>query len=80
MNIKNTFFQRCSFAHCWRFAMPTSAKPDSRSVPYDVASYGEVDAFVEEQMHRLNGPGISLVIVKGDNRTSARLWTSLPGW
>jgi len=49
-----------------RFAMPASAKPDSRSAPYDAASYGEVDAFVEEQMHRLNIPGISLVIVEGD--------------
>ena len=49
-----------------RFAMPASAKPDSRSAPYDAASYDEVDAYVEEQMHRLNIPGVSLAIVEGD--------------
>jgi CubicO group peptidase (beta-lactamase class C family) len=47
-------------------AAPASAKPASGSVSYDDALYDEVDAYVEQQMHRLNIPGVSLVIVKGD--------------
>lgn len=38
-----------------------SAKPVSTSGPYDA-----IDAYVEEQMHRLNIPGVSLAIVEGD--------------
>jgi CubicO group peptidase (beta-lactamase class C family) len=43
------------------FAKPASAKPVTNS-----ASYDALDAYVEEQMHRLNIPGVSLVIVEGD--------------
>ena len=43
------------------FARPTSAKP-----VFNSASYDEIDAYVEEQMHRLNMPGVSLAIVEGD--------------
>jgi CubicO group peptidase (beta-lactamase class C family) len=48
------------------FAKPASAKPVSNSASHDTASYDEVDAYVEQQMHRLNMPGVSLAIVKGD--------------
>lgn len=43
------------------FAKPASAKPASNS-----ASYDAIDAYVEEQMHRLKMPGVSLAIVEGD--------------
>lgn len=48
------------------FARPASAKPVSTSASYDAASYDEVDAYVEQQMQRLNIPGVSLAIVEGD--------------
>ncbi|MDY6878549.1 MAG: serine hydrolase domain-containing protein [Chloroflexota bacterium] len=40
---------------------PASAKPASSS-----ASYDEIDAYIEQQMRRLNIPGVSLAIVEGD--------------
>ncbi|HET7089850.1 MAG TPA: serine hydrolase domain-containing protein [Anaerolineae bacterium] len=43
------------------FAKPASAKPVSNSSSYDA-----IDAYVEEQMHRLKMPGVSLAIVEGD--------------
>ena len=43
------------------FAKPASAKPVANS-----ASYDAIDAYVEQQMHRLHVPGISLAIVEGD--------------
>ena len=43
------------------FARPASAKPALTS-----GSYEEIDAYIEQQMHRLNLPGISLAIVEGD--------------
>lgn len=49
------------------FARPASPKPGTQSAPYDaVASYEAIDAYVEEQMHRLKIPGVSLAIVEGD--------------
>jgi CubicO group peptidase (beta-lactamase class C family) len=48
------------------FAKPASAKPASNGASYDAASYDAIDAYVEEQMHRLNMPGVSLAIVEGD--------------
>jgi CubicO group peptidase (beta-lactamase class C family) len=47
-------------------ARPALAKPVSNSASYDEASYNEVDAYVEDQMHRLHMPGVSLAIVEGD--------------
>ena len=43
------------------FAKPASAKPASSGTSYDA-----IDAYVEEQMHRLHIPGASLAIVEGD--------------
>jgi CubicO group peptidase (beta-lactamase class C family) len=43
------------------FGRPASASPVTNS-----ASYDAIDAYVEEQMHRLNMPGVSLAIVEGD--------------
>ena len=43
------------------FAKPASAKPVTNS-----ASFDAIDAYVEQQMHRLNIPGVSLAIVEGD--------------
>ena len=43
------------------FTRPASAKPTLTS-----GSYEEIDAYIEQQMHRLNLPGISLAIVEGD--------------
>jgi CubicO group peptidase (beta-lactamase class C family) len=43
------------------FAKPASAKPVSKDNSYDA-----IDAYVEQQMHRLNIPGVSLAIVEGD--------------
>ncbi|GAB4537758.1 MAG: serine hydrolase [Anaerolineae bacterium] len=43
------------------FVRPVSAKPASNRSAYDA-----IDAYVEEQMHRLNMPGVSLAIVEGN--------------
>lgn len=43
------------------FAQPASAKPVSSN-----ASYDAIDAYVEQQMQRLNIPAVSLAIVEGD--------------
>ena len=43
------------------FAKRTSAKPISNGTSYDA-----IDAYLEQQMHRLNIPGASLAIVEGD--------------
>jgi CubicO group peptidase (beta-lactamase class C family) len=43
-------------------ALPhSSARPVRDSTPYDA-----IDAYVEQHMHRLNIPGVSLAIVEGD--------------
>ena len=47
-----------------RLAKPASAKTVSSSSSHD--AYAAIDAYVEEQMHRLNMPGVSLAIVEGD--------------
>jgi CubicO group peptidase (beta-lactamase class C family) len=66
MNIKKFLFP--SLAVCAvialihrLFAKPASAKPASKGAPYDA-----IDTYVEQQMHRLNIPGVSLAIVEGD--------------
>jgi CubicO group peptidase (beta-lactamase class C family) len=51
----------------WMSAKPALAKPIFSSI-----SYGEIDAYIEEQMQRLNLPGVSLVIVEGDQITYLR--------
>jgi len=43
------------------FAKPAPAKQVSRRDPYDA-----IDAYIGEQMHRLNIPGASLAIIEGD--------------
>lgn len=43
------------------FARSASAKPAINNTLYDT-----IDAYVEEQMHHLNIPGVSLAIVEGD--------------
>jgi len=43
------------------FAKPASAKTVFKSAPYD-----GIDDYVEQQMRRLNIPGVSLAIVEGD--------------
>ena len=43
------------------FAKTASAKPASKG-----ASYDAIDAYIKQQMHRLNIPGVSLAIVEGD--------------
>jgi CubicO group peptidase (beta-lactamase class C family) len=42
-------------------AKPASARPPSKGTSYDA-----IDAYVEERMHRLKIPGVSLAIVEGD--------------
>lgn len=44
-----------------RTAKPASAEPVSKTTPRDA-----IDAYVEQQMRRLNIPGASLAIVEGD--------------
>jgi CubicO group peptidase (beta-lactamase class C family) len=43
------------------FGKRAAAKPAIKSAPYDA-----IDAYVEQQMRRLNIPGVSLAIVEGD--------------
>lgn len=51
-----------ALALCGKFITKTrSTRPVRRS-----ASYDAIDAYVEEQMHRLKIPGVSLAIVEGD--------------
>ncbi|UCF26649.1 MAG: beta-lactamase family protein [Chloroflexota bacterium] len=70
MNIKKIIF--ISVAVCsvialirrlltWAFTKPKSIKPGSNRIPY-----ASIDAYVDEQMKRLNIPGVSLAIVEGD--------------
>ncbi len=66
MNIKRLLFPlllACTMLALMfrRSVKPASAKPVSNS-----GSYDEIDAYVEQQMHRLNIPGVSLAIVEGD--------------
>lgn len=66
MNIKKFLFPSllvCAVLALIRrvFAKPASAKPVTNSAAYDA-----IDAYVEQQMHRLNMPGVSLAIVEGD--------------
>src|SRR5574341_287262 len=72
MNIKNFLFPSLlvctALALIHRaFAKPASAKPVTNSICYDA-----IDAYVEQQMHRLNIPGVSLAIVEGDRITHVR--------
>jgi CubicO group peptidase (beta-lactamase class C family) len=43
------------------FTRPATAKPVTNSIPYEA-----IDAYIEEQMHRLKMPGVSMAIVEGD--------------
>ncbi len=43
------------------FAKPAPSRPASSRT-----SYKSIDTYIEEQMHRLSIPGLSLVIVEGD--------------
>jgi len=42
------------------------ARPKSEILVTDDASHHAIDAYLEEKMHRLNIPGVSLAIVEGD--------------
>ncbi len=49
------------------FAKPASAKPASGGGSYDAGTfYAAIDAYIEQQMRRLNFPGVSLAVVEGD--------------
>ena len=48
------------------FAKPADAKPDSAKPVSNSVSYDAIDAYIQEKMHRLNIPGVSLAIVEGD--------------
>jgi CubicO group peptidase (beta-lactamase class C family) len=70
MNIKKFIFPTLLFcsllAFIYRlfgraFAKPTPAKPASNATFYDA-----IDAYIKQQMRRLNIPGVSLAIVEGD--------------
>ena len=72
MNIKNFLFPSLlvctALALMHRvFAKPASAKPITNDTSYDA-----VDAYVEQQMRRLNIPGASLAIVEDDKITHLR--------
>jgi CubicO group peptidase (beta-lactamase class C family) len=48
------------------------ARPKSEILVTDNASHHAIDAYIEEQMRRLNIPGISLAIVEGDRIAHVR--------
>ena len=48
------------------FAKSASAKSVSTSVSRDAVLFDELDAYVEKRRRRLNIPGVSMVIVEGD--------------
>jgi CubicO group peptidase (beta-lactamase class C family) len=57
------------------FAKSSSVEPTSTGT-----SYAGIDAYIEEQMHRLNIPGAALAIVEGDRIVHARgLGRARPG-
>jgi len=61
-------------------AKPVSARDSYDEASIDEASYHEVDAYIEAQMQRLNIPGVSLAIVKGDQIVHLRgLGRARPG-
>lgn len=74
-------FLLSSFAVCaglavaYRLSKPAAAKTASKSSSYDA-----IDAYVEQEMRRLNIPGASLAIVEGDQVTHLRgFGHALPG-
>ncbi len=54
------------------FAKPADAKPDSAKPVSNSVSYDAIDAYIQEKMHRLNIPGVSLAIVEGDQIVHVR--------
>jgi CubicO group peptidase (beta-lactamase class C family) len=66
MNLKRTFIPLLAGGLVLALALRSSAKPAAvRAKPGD-ASYGAIDTYLEEQMRRLNLPGLSLAIVEGE--------------
>jgi CubicO group peptidase (beta-lactamase class C family) len=66
MSIKKVFFPSLLVGTVlalilWEAAKPAAAKPVPNSAAYDA-----IDAYIEQQLHRLNIPGVSLVVVEGD--------------
>lgn len=63
---KKLLFTWLAFGALLALARWLFAKPPSNKVANGQNSYAEIDAYIEQQIHRLNIPGISLAIVEGD--------------
>jgi CubicO group peptidase (beta-lactamase class C family) len=66
MNMKNLLLGSLGVGAVLAVASRLSAKPASARPVTDSASYDAIDAYIEQQMHRLKIPGVSLAIVQGD--------------
>lgn len=66
LSIRTNFFQSLAVCAVLALNFKLLAKTGlAKSVP-DSTSYEQIDAYVEQQMRRLNIPSVSLAIVKGD--------------
>ena len=65
MNVKKLLFPSLAFGTVLALARWLFAKPASNIATAHHNSYAEIDAYIEQQMRRLNIPGVSLAIVEG---------------
>jgi CubicO group peptidase (beta-lactamase class C family) len=65
MNLKRVLFPSFLLSAVLALSLRGFAKRASAKPAIDGVSHDAIDAYVEEQMHRLNIPGVSLAIVEG---------------
>jgi CubicO group peptidase (beta-lactamase class C family) len=66
MNMRRLFFSSVIVGAILAVARKLLVETGSARGVSNSASYSAIDAYVEEQMHRLKVPGVSLAIVEGD--------------
>ena len=66
MSSKKFLFQSLAVGAVLVLTSKLSAKTGLAKSVADSTSYGELDAYIERQIDRLNIPGVSLAIVEGD--------------
>jgi CubicO group peptidase (beta-lactamase class C family) len=72
MNIEKFFFPSSLVGAVLPLVFRAFPKRAPAKLVTNSDSYDAIDAYVEEQMHRLNIPGVSLAIVEGDRIVHVR--------